>query len=157
MRAKVLSAGPPRVFTLVFDVGDECVDGLRAFADEAGLRAAWFVGLGAFREATIAFFLVDEKRYEETAVGEQVEVASLTGNVAIKEGRPAVHAHAVLGRRDGSALAGHLVRGIVQPTLEVVVSEGESALVRALDGRFDLPLIDLDRGEGGGPSGGGAR
>ena len=52
---------------------------------------------------------------------EQVEVASLIGDVALSpEGQPALHAHVVLGRRDGSALAGHLGSAHVRPTLEVI-------------------------------------
>lgn len=33
---------------------------------------------------------------------------ALVGGVALEDGRPKIHAHAVLGRRDGSTCGGHL-------------------------------------------------
>ena len=36
---------------------------------------------------------------------------SLVGDVAARDGEPALHVHAVLGRSDGSTVGGHLFRG----------------------------------------------
>ncbi|HEX4156272.1 MAG TPA: PPC domain-containing DNA-binding protein [Acidobacteriaceae bacterium] len=41
---------------------------------------------------------------------EQVELLSLSGDEAVKDGEPQVHAHVVVGRRDGTAHGGHLLR-----------------------------------------------
>ena len=144
MRAKVLRDGEARVHALVFDVEDEAVATLTAFAEERGIEAAHFTGIGAFREAVIAFFDWDSKSYEEIPVDEPVEVAAMTGNVARKDGAVRVHAHVVLGRRDGAALAGHLVSGTVRPTLELMLVEERAGLVRKPDEASTLPLLDLD-------------
>lgn len=74
-----------RIFVLAFEAGDEFVEAIRQFATEQKVNAGWFNGLGAFREATIAYFLLEEKRYEEIPIVEQVEVAGLTGNLALKD------------------------------------------------------------------------
>lgn len=132
-----------RIFVLAFEAGDEFVEAIRQFATEQKVNAGWFNGLGAFREATIAYFLLEEKRYEEIPIVEQVEVASLTGNLALKDDAIVVHAHVVLGRRDGAALAGHLVRGVVCPTLELMLIEAQHLLMRKRDPQFELPLLDL--------------
>ena len=50
-----------------------------------------------------------------------MKVASLLGVSSGKDG-PVVHAHVVLGRRDGSALAGHLLAVRVRPTLELILT-----------------------------------
>jgi predicted DNA-binding protein with PD1-like motif len=50
-------------------------------------------------------------------VAEEVEVLSLLGDVADHDGQAEPHLHAVLGRQDGSAIGGHLLRGEVWPTL----------------------------------------
>jgi uncharacterized protein len=55
-------------------------------------------------------------------VREQVKVASLLGDVSSGKDGPVVHAHVVLGRRDGSALAGHLLAVRVRPTLELILT-----------------------------------
>ena len=143
MRAKLMRDGRERVFALVFDVDDEAMGTLAAFAEDAEISGARFTAIGAFREAVIAFFDWDSRSYEEIPVDEPVEVAAMTGNVARKDGAVKVHAHVVLGRRDGSALAGHLVSGRVRPTLEMMFVEERANLVREIDEESTLPLLDL--------------
>jgi hypothetical protein len=89
--------------------------------------------------------LVDPERrdYQRSAIDEQCEVLSLVGDIALDEGRPAVHAHIVLGRRDLSAVGGHLFGGRVWPTFEIVVTETPVALRKRMDPAVGLPLIDL--------------
>jgi predicted DNA-binding protein with PD1-like motif len=80
-------------------------------------------------------------------VDEQVEVASLNGDVAIApDGSRAIHMHAVLGRRDGTALAGHLVEGRARPTLEIVLTEPPSYLRKKHDPETGLSLIRPEEG-----------
>lgn len=57
------------------------------------------------------------------------------------EGKPALHIHVVLGRRNGSALAGHLGEAHVRPTLEVIVTEPPEHLLKAHDPESGLALI----------------
>jgi predicted DNA-binding protein with PD1-like motif len=69
-------------------------------------------------------------------------VVSLVGDVALGEkGEPKVHAHVVLGRSDGSALAGHLLEARVRPTLEVILVESPGHLQRKHDDESGLALI----------------
>src|SRR5919106_1187106 len=75
-----------------------------------------------------------------TGLREQVEVLSLLGNVAVHEGKPAVHAHVVVGKRDGTAHGGHLLEAHVRPTLEVIVVESPKHLYRERDDETGLPL-----------------
>ncbi len=134
-----------KTFVLVFDTGDEVVSGLTEFAEERGLEAASFTAIGAFEAATLGYFDMDEKEYRKIPVHEQVEVLSLTGNVAsAEEGEPMVHAHAVLGRSDGTTRGGHLLEARVRPTLEVVLTETPEHLRRETDRETGLPLIAIE-------------
>lgn len=130
-----------RTFALVFDPGDEPLSGLEHFAAETGLEAAHFTAIGAFRSATLGFFDRDSKDYQRIEVSEQTEVLSLAGNIALHENKPKVHAHVVLGKRDGTAHGGHLMEAEVWPTLEVILNETPSHLRRRLDPQTGLPLI----------------
>ena len=132
-----------RTFALVFDAGDEVVAGLRAFAAETNLTAARLTAIGAFSDVTLGFFDPDRKEYERTILREQVEVLSLLGNVTVREGKPAVHAHVVVGKRDGTAHGGHLLEAHVRPTLEVIVVESPKHLYREHDRATGLALIRL--------------
>jgi uncharacterized protein len=146
MRWKSLSESPLRRYVLVFERGDEVMQELLDFARQQELRAASLTGIGALSGATVAFFDPERKEYEEVPVDCQVEVLSLIGNVALNEsGDRQLHVHVVLGRRDGTALGGHLLRAEVRPTVEVMLSESPAELQRRSDEESGLALIDLER------------
>jgi uncharacterized protein len=133
-----------RKFVVILDTGDEITTCLKRFAGEEKLSAAQVSALGAFSEAKLAFFEWETKEYLDIPLPEQSEVASLTGDIAQdKDGKPSLHLHAVLGRRDGSTLSGHLVSGVVRPTLEIVVTESPAHLSRLKDEETGLALIRL--------------
>jgi predicted DNA-binding protein with PD1-like motif len=137
--------GTARTHILVLDRGEEVMTTIARFADEQGVQTASFTAIGAFESALVAYFDAEQDRYLDIPVDEQVEVLSLTGNLARSAtGRPLLHAHAVLARRDGSARGGHLKRALVRPTLEVVLIQTPAKLVRHYDESSGLALIDLD-------------
>lgn len=126
---------------LAFADGDAVVETLRDFARAHAISAGHFHAIGALRRATLAFYDLDSKRYEEHLVLEQTEVCSLIGDVSTFEGDVRIHAHCVLGRRDLTTLGGHLVEAEVAPTLELFLRTGEARLVRTMDERSGLPLL----------------
>lgn len=134
-----------RIFVVVLATGDEAVGAITAFASEQRLKASQFSAIGAFERAVVAYFDWTSKEYQKIPIAEQVEVLSLNGDITIDQGKPKVHAHVVLGKRDGSAHGGHLVEGIVRPTLEVVVTELPRHLYRRHDAESGLALIDVAR------------
>jgi predicted DNA-binding protein with PD1-like motif len=130
------------VFAIVLDEDDEAMSCLKDFCAREDIGAAQFTAIGAFRRARISYFDWETKKYLPIPVDEQVEVAAFTGDVAIgPDGTPAVHAHVVLGRRDGSALAGHFEEGHVRPTLEIVLTEQPAHLRKRYDPSSGLALI----------------
>lgn len=143
MRSKLLheSAGQ-RTYALVLQTGDEAMACLQDFANKERVSAAQITGIGAFSDATLNYFDWEQKKYLPIAVREQVEVASLIGDIALApSGKPAIHVHVVLGRRDGTALAGHLAHGHVRPTLELILTEPPAYLQKAHDPQSGLALI----------------
>lgn len=147
MQSKELAVVGTRTFVIVFEEGEDVLPALEGFAVAQDLTAAEFTGLGAFSGAVLGFFDLDRRDYERIEVDEQVEVLSLVGNVSEFEGKPKLHPHVVLGRRNGSALGGHLLEARVRPTLEVMLTESPRHLRRTTDADTGLPLIDLTRSE----------
>ena len=144
MRAKkLLDDKGERVFAVIFETGDDPMAGLTRFAEEQKLSAAAFTAIGAFNGATLGYFDWDKKDYERIPVKEQVEVLALVGDIALQDGKPKLHAHVVLGRRDGSACGGHRLEARVRPTLEVIVTESPAHLRRKHDPVTGLALIDI--------------
>ena len=137
--------GAQRTFAVILQAGDEIMERLGAFAEQEQLSAAEISAIGAFSSAELYFFDWERKDYLPIPVDDQVEVASLLGDVVLDAaGVPTLHLHAVLGKRDGSAVAGHLAKGIVRPTLEVLVTESPRHLRRRKDPETGLALIHLE-------------
>jgi uncharacterized protein len=143
MKSKMIYDGPQRTFVVVFDSGDEVLENLLAFAKEHRLSAAEFSGIGALSAAVLGYFDWQKKDYRRIPVDEQVEVLSLTGNIAVADGKPKLHPHVVVGKADGSAHGGHLLEARVRPTLEVIVTESPAHLQRRSDAETGLTLIRL--------------
>lgn len=143
MRAKVINDGPERTYALVFETGDQVVSRLERFAAEHQLAASRFTAIGAFSEAVLGYFDWQRKEYERITVGEQVEVLALVGDIALDGAEAKVHAHVVVGKRDGSAHGGHLLEARVRPTLEVILTESPSYLKRVFDPESGLALIRI--------------
>jgi uncharacterized protein len=141
MRTRLLVEAEERVWAVVLATGEEVMAALTELATAEELTACSFTAIGAFSRAAIGFFDLERRDYERIEIGEQVEVLALNGNVALADGKPKIHAHVVLGRRDGSALGGHLLAGHVRPTLEIVAREAPGHLRRRHDAGTGLPLL----------------
>jgi uncharacterized protein len=143
VKLRLLRSEPDRVFLLRFERGDAFVEALAGFAAEHGISTARIEGIGAFTDARLGFYDLERRDYERFSVDEDAEVLSLLGNVTLNEGRPWVHAHVTLGRRDGAAVGGHLFEGHVGATLEVFVREVPGGLTREKDEEIGLALIGV--------------
>lgn len=143
MRSKLLHDGGEKTWVLIFDKGDEVVSGLTRFAEEQHLGGSRFTGIGAFSDVSLGYFDRESKDYRKIPVEEQVEVLVLAGDIALRDGQPQVHAHVVLGKRDGTAHGGHLLAAHVWPTLELILVESPRHLQREFDEETGLTLIRL--------------
>jgi uncharacterized protein len=134
-----------RTYAIIFETGDEVMAGLRRFLEEQPVGASQFSGIGAFSDAVVAYFDWESKDYQKIPIHEQVEVLILSGDVSDEaSGKSKLHAHVVLGKRDGSAHGGHLMEAHVRPTLELILTESPRHLVRRFDARSGLSLIRVE-------------
>jgi predicted DNA-binding protein with PD1-like motif len=143
MRSSLLLDRGERTFVVVFEKGDEVIEGLTDFASRQGLRASHLTAIGALSSVTLGYFDRTAREYKKIPVHEQVEVLSLLGVITLDGEKPKVHAHIVVGRSDASARGGHLLEGHVFPTLEVVIEELPKHLQRRTDPETGIALIDL--------------
>jgi uncharacterized protein len=143
MRSTLLNENAgQRTFAVIMETGDEAMACLQKFIEKEHVSAAQITAIGALSDAKLNYFDWQAKKYQPIPVKEQVEVASLIGDVALApDGKAALHVHAVLGRRDGTALAGHLSEAHVRPTLEVILTEPPAHLHKAIDPQSGLALI----------------
>lgn len=147
MKGRLLNEhGGLRTFALVLVTGDEAVASITSFARDREMRATQFTAIGAFSRVVVAYFDWETKKYRHIPIAEQLEVLSLVGDVTFEDGKPKVHAHVVVGKADATAHGGHLIEGIVRPTLEIVMTETPAHLTRRFDPQAGVALIDPDTG-----------
>src|ERR1700744_4220710 len=143
MRSKLITH-EPKTFALILDTGDEILSSIKAFARGEHLSSSSFKAIGALSKVELGWFDWETKKYK-TAVEleEQVELLSLIGDVALKDNEPQVHAHLVIGRKDGTAHGGHLLSATVRPTSDIVLTESPKHLQKEMDPESGIALLRL--------------
>ena len=132
----------PRTYVLIFETGEEIASGLKQFAQEQRLSGSSFKAIGALSAVKLGWFNWETKKYQTACdLKEQVELVSLIGDIADKDGQPQVHAHLVVARSDGSAFGGHLLEATVRPTCELVLTESPQHLQKRIDPESGIALI----------------
>ena len=124
-------------------IGEEVLDSIKSLAIRERLPGAAITGLGAVHDITLALYDRDKRAYATTRLVEELEVSSLTGNLAWAGEEPVAHLHAVVSRADCSAAGGHVMRAIVSVTLEVMLTLYPDRIRRAPDAAVGLNLLDL--------------
>lgn len=130
-----------RTFVAVFETGDRVMEPLLELLKAESINAARLSGIGALESVTLGYFDWQKKEYEQHRINSQVELLSLVGDVALKDGEPQVHAHVVLGCRDTSVRGGHLIDATVRPTLELIIEDAPAHLRKRADPETGLALI----------------
>ena len=146
MKSKLVSQDDGvKTHVVVLESGEEAFEALTKYVNDAGIAAASLSAIGAFELATVAFYEYGTKSYKDIPIAEASEVLSLIGDVAVgDDGKAGLHLHAVLGLSDGSVRGGHFVKGIVRPTLEVILTETPACLRRRKRDDLGIALIDLE-------------
>jgi uncharacterized protein len=132
-----------KTYVLVLSQGDLVQAAIAAFARDHHVVNAHFSAIGAVRDPEVAWFDGSRKLYKAMSLHEQMEVLTLSGDIALGvDGQPVVHTHVVLARSDGEAWGGHLIEATTSPTLELYATTYPDPLHKRLDPATDLLLID---------------
>ena len=143
MQVQLLNPGEPtKQYAVIFYQGDEAFSGLLEFAEKYQVTSAHFTGIGALNGATLGWFDPQRKMYKKIPINGQHEVIGMSGDIALYQGKPVVHAHMVVGNADGTTSGGHVLSAYVSPTLEVMVTVDPITMQKRFDPATDLTLID---------------
>lgn len=120
---------------LRFDHNEDFVDSLSKFLEEKKISSAVIIsGVGMLCDFEIGWFNIETKEYETRRDPIPHELISVSGNVSKKDGKPFAHLHVALASQTHRLFGGHLFKGIVCNTVELVIEK--------------TPEFDLKRGEG---------
>jgi len=137
MNARELSVD--REFLASLEHGTDWREEIEEFAAREGIESAWFDAMGAVQDAELWYYDQDRQEYQSVTFDEPLEVAACVGNVALLDGEPFAHTHAVLSRPSGQAVAGHLNAATVFAG-EVYLRAFEEGLEREHHELTDLDL-----------------
>lgn len=130
-------------FIVSLESGDKIVESLGRICGKENIRAAWLNGIGLCRDPEIGFFDVRAGSYVFKRFEGEFEITALTGNVALFEGRPFIHAHVVLGGRDMATYSGHLREAEVSAACEILITPLPGVLERAAEPGSPLKKLRL--------------
>lgn len=105
---------------LRLDQGEDLFSAIAEFATAESVRAGVVVsGIGMLRRAALGYW--NGREYSPRNLDEPHELVALHGSIAVTDGAPSIHLHAVLADSHHSATAGHLMQGTVGVLAEVYI------------------------------------
>jgi len=130
---------------IILDRGEDVIPALEKYCAENKIVAGVFTGIGAVNKIEIGYYEFDTREYHFRKEDGDFEVASMNGNIALFEGKPFIHAHAVLSRCDKTleCIGAHIKKASVAVTLEVFLTEMNVSLARVHDDFIGLKLLSV--------------
>lgn len=129
--------------------GSDLYDSLTEIVQRENIRLGRIQGIGATTHAVVAYYDQNTKTYNPLEFDSGMEILNLNGNVSIRDGKPFVHVHILLGDAAGKTYGGHLLKGTKLFACEVTIDEfaasipsgeNDEELVRTHDDRTGLYL-----------------
>lgn len=130
-------------YIVSIDNHTEIADALLSFCSETGIKSGSISGIGAIDSMTLRFFNPATKKYVDRQFDEQMEIASLLGNVSTLDGKTYLHLHIVAGRSDYSTLGGHLLSARLSGAGEFFVEDFGENVERAYSEEIGLNIYKL--------------
>lgn len=130
---------------LKFNKDEFLIKKLLEFVKTENIQGAWISGLGGVLWAEIGYYDLEKKEYSFQKIHDIPEATTLTGNIAWKDGEPALHIHGTFSRADLSAVGGHVKELCVGGTIELFVQPLQNSvrLMRSEDQATGLSTLDV--------------
>ena len=132
------------VHVLMLAENEELISSITKFCEEKGIAAAQINAIGAVKGVELGFYNLGSKAYKWKKAEAELEIDSLTGNVALFDGKILVHAHATVSDAEMHAFGGHLKEATVGASCEVFITPLQGKLERKHDEKTGLNLLKLD-------------
>ncbi len=133
------------IFIVRLDVGEEILSSLTELCSQEKITAGTISGIGAANYADIGLYEVAKRKYHGTILEEEMEIASLNGNISRKEGKVYLHLHAAFANKQGQIFGGHLRSARISATAEIYIHTVPAKIERVFDEETTgLNLIQFD-------------
>jgi predicted DNA-binding protein with PD1-like motif len=99
---------PGRLYMGRLPYGQDLITSIEDFCQKFSIQMATFSAIGAVSSFTIGAYDQEQQVYVTTMETASLEIVTCVGNVSLMDGNPVVHAHIVLGDKQGKLIGGHL-------------------------------------------------
>ena len=132
-------------YVLRLESGDDILQSLRQFATTKRIGASLLEGIGSLRKVKLGHYDFKTKQYKFEIFEDDLEILTLSGNIASMNREPLPHVHVTLGRRDFSVIGGHLDEESSANMVEIGLWKLPGKLVKAKDAEIGLNVLQLRR------------
>ena len=132
-------------YVLRLESGDDILQSVRQFATAKRLSAGLLEGIGSLSQVKLGHYDFKTRKYSYETFKDDLEILSLSGNIATMNREPLSHVHVTLGRRDFSVIGGHMDEGSSANMVEIGVWKLPGRLVKAKDDQIGLNVLQLAR------------
>ena len=123
--------------------GEGVNESVAKFCWQLKIGNAKVTGIGSVEDPVLAHYRVDTKKYKEKIFNGIFELTSLIGTIAVFEGKPLVHVHVTISDEEMKVFGGHLVKGKVSATVEIVLTAFDTNHTKSHIDKIGLKLWDL--------------
>jgi predicted DNA-binding protein with PD1-like motif len=132
----------PTGYLMVLRTGDNAFKELTKLATTQNIPSASISGIG-FGNVKFGFWNKDKKAFDSKTL-DSVEMASITGSIAWKEGQPSIHVHGVAGDATFQAYGGHMLDfEVTTGSMEITVIVHAQRLERGIDPCIGANVLGL--------------
>ncbi|NQU77474.1 DNA-binding protein [Candidatus Falkowbacteria bacterium] len=128
-----------KIYLLRLERGEEVMETMMGFCTDKDIKGGYFQAIGAMSEVELALYELESKKYYDKKIQGPLEIVSLFAVISAKK----IHAHIVVSDKEMKAIGGHLKKGIVAATCEVVLHVFDCEIGRYADEEIGLELLDI--------------
>lgn len=118
---------------LRLDKGDDIAACIYKVAENERIKFANVSGIGATDNFTVGVFDIAKKEYEKFEFCGNHEINAITGNITEKDGKPYIHLHITATGNGGKVVGGHLIKGVISLTGEIIITVLGGKITREFD------------------------
>jgi uncharacterized protein len=129
----------PQFYIIRLERGEEIMETLGEFCEQAGIKSGHFSGIGACDQSEIAAYSAADKGYVTKKFEGDYEIISLNGTISDEN----IHVHIALSDHNMNMIGGHLNSARISATCEIQLTPGTEPISRFQDEETGLRLFDI--------------
>ena len=130
-------------FVVRLERDEEIITTLTQALRNTQIKGGFFIGLGVGKNLELGYFDAHKQAYTRKELPEEYEFTSFIGNISVINEELTIHCHVTITDSQFHAYGGHLFRGTVPATLEIIVFPFNRPLTRKKDIDTGLNLLEL--------------